>query len=751
MKNYTKKVLAYVLALAMLLTGSCTTSLLNSTAANAAAKKVTLNLSSSKLSMTAGNKKTLTIKKKNVKQIKSQKWTSSKKSVATVSGKGVVTAKKAGKANIQCKVKYVANGSKTAKSKTLKCVVTVKEETEAAPTLDPATPLNDVLDAEDITLRVESNDQSNIGEEREVSIVGGTSETMKVKDNGTMRKELSAQYLADHEMGLGINLGNTMEATLPMADRVKATEATAFEQAWDAPITTQEYFDCIHSYGINTVRIPVAWTNMDADDGTYTINEKYLGRVEEIVNYALNNGMYVIINDHWDNGWWGQFGACKYDADGKKVADEERRAEAWKRYEAYWTQIANRFKDYSDHLIFEGANEELGSRLNDRIYSNGYSSTTDENDTSIPGNLKQDEQYQMTHDINQKFVDIVRSTGGNNTYRHLLIAGFNTDIDKTCDDRFIMPTDSANPDVNKLFLSVHYYTPWDFCGDGGTGDYTVADQTETKRLFAKLKKFSDAGYGIIVGECGICNPTGVESSVSQWLYDTFTEAAQYHAVPCLWDTGAYFDRTAAKIKFKDIAVLYNTITGANGDTNISRVSGKVEISDVVDIDGMEPAWSWTGKWYKNGGDNIVGDDKFEENGGTRVDKTDGMTDEDLLAKFIPESNVNATIADDATAINFNTWGYQAFLKIDVSKYKLPAISFDFLEGTDNEDNVMGFVYGATSDGSFANDVTVSYEKYHGKAVVITDACGYSAEKPYICISFGGKPIVTGIHIYELGE
>lgn len=748
-KSYTKKLIAYVLTLAMVLTGSFTTTLLNGTMASAASKKATIKLSATKLSINAGKKKTLSIKKTNVKKIKSQKWTSSKKSVATVSSKGVVTAKKAGKATIQCVVKYIAKGSKAAKSKTLKCTVTVKsaaiQETPSPspePTLDPSTPLNDVLEAEDITLRVESNNQSNIGEEREVSIVGGS--TMKVKDNGTMRTELSSQYLADHEMGLGINLGNTMEATLTMDKRAVATEATAFEQGWGQPITTQEYFDCLASYGINTVRIPVAWTNMDADDGTYTINEKYLGRVEEIVNYALNNGMYVIINDHWDNGWWGQFGACKRDEDGKKVANEEMRAKAWERYEAYWTQIANRFKDYSDHLIFEGANEELGSRLNDAIYSNGYSSTTVEGEKAISGNLKPDEQYATANAINQKFVDIVRGTGGNNLYRHLLIPGINTNIANTVDERFVMPTDSANPDVNKLFVSVHFYDPWSFCGDDSSGTYTVGDQNSTKKSFASLERFTNEGYAIIVGECGICNPTGVQSSVTQWLNDTFTEAAKYHAVPCLWETGQYFDRASAKIKFKDIAVLYNTITGANGDTNINRVTGKVEISDVVDLDGLTPAWSWTGKWYKNGGDNIVGDDKFEENGGTVV-----ITEN--LSAFVPESNVTSTIADDITSISFNNWGYQAFLKVDVSKYKLPAISFDFLEGTDTEDNVMAFVYGAASkDQTFANDVTVDYAEYHGKAVVLTEACGFSKDKPYICISFGGKPIVTGIHLYDLG-
>lgn len=89
--------------------------------------------------------------------------------------------------------------------------------------------------------------------------------------------------------------------------------------------------------------------------------------------------------------------------------------------------------------------------------------------------------------------------------------------------------------------------------------------------------------------------------------------------------------------------------------------------------------------------------------------------------------------------------------IDTSKYKIPVIAFDFLEGTDNEDNVMALKYGVNADDSSSDAPnTIDYAKFHGKGVALTEASGYSAEKPYICITFGGKPIVTGIHIYDLG-
>ena len=135
-------------------------------------------------------------------------------------------------------------------------------------------------------------------------------------------------------------------------------------------------------------------------------------------------------------------------------ADEKVREQAWARYESFWTQIANRYKDYSDRLVFESANEELGDRLNDNWVEK----------TGTSGVLTTDEQYTMTNQINQKFVEIVRSTGGNNKYRHLLIAGFNTDIDKTCDDRYVMPTDTVEGNgTSKLSVSIHYYSPSIYC------------------------------------------------------------------------------------------------------------------------------------------------------------------------------------------------------------------------------------------------------------------------------------------------
>ena len=444
---------------------------------------------------------------------------------------------------------------------------------------EEATNLNKILGAEDLAdLKMKWNDTSNItaGQTKEVTLSDGS--TITIKDNGTMRKELSSQELADNEMGSGINLGNTLEAVWTVDTKNDVTGAK-FDQAWNQPETTREYIECLHSYGINTLRIPIAWSNGDVDDGTYTIRPALLDRVETVVNYALDCGMYVIINDHWDNQWWGQFGACVKDEEGKKVADEKTRANAWVRYESYWKQIAERFQGYSDHLIFEGANEELGERLNDGICVNGPAKGYCKPDNAgkdvevISGNLKTDELYDTVNKINKKFVDIIRESGGNNAYRHLLIPGYNTNIQNTADERFIMPKDTEENGTSKLFLSIHYYTPSDFCLDGGTGDYTTEDQAATTEYFKDLKRFTDAGYAVIMGEGGVCNPSGVTGSVTQWFYDTFKECQKYHTVPVLWDTGAYFDRTVPCINYKDIAVFFNAVNGANGSEEAERETG----------------------------------------------------------------------------------------------------------------------------------------------------------------------------------
>lgn len=348
-----------------------------------------------------------------------------------------------------------------------------------------------------------------------------------------IRKNLTAIEVT-RLMGNGINLGNTMEAYGRSALGTDA-DISSYETYWGQPVTTQEIIDSMKAAGFDSLRIPVAWTNgMNFESGDYTIRTELLDRVEEIVNYALNADMYVVINDHWDGGWWGMFGS----------ETEEIRTQAMELYTSMWSQISERFRDYSDYVIFEGANEEVGNRLNDLDLC------------PDSGSLSVDECYQMSTIINQTFIDTVRSSGGNNTERFLLIPGYNTDVDMTCDERFVMPVDTA---TDKLIVSVHYYTPWGYCGNSSLSTWgTVKNYTEQNNYMSMLQKFTDAGYGIIIGEYAVClaDDGSVKANTCDFLDNFLDNCDAYGYCPMLWDCSSLFIRTELGFSDENVASLY---------------------------------------------------------------------------------------------------------------------------------------------------------------------------------------------------
>lgn len=355
-------------------------------------------------------------------------------------------------------------------------------------------------------------------------------------DDGTIREDLTALEVVDL-MGNGINLGNTMEAYGHATTGVTADVST-YETLWGAPVTTQEMITGMKDAGFDSLRIPIAWTNMmDYESGNYEINEAYLDRVEEIINYAFNEKMYVIINDHWDGSWWGMFGD----------EDQAVRDQAMEMYKSMWTQIATRYAEYSDYLIFESANEELGFRLNDDWASNGSNDST--------GVLTDEECYEEVNKINQAFVDTVRATGGNNENRFLLIAGFGTDITNTCNDLYVMPTDTAK---SKLIVSVHYYDPSGYCIQDSLPTWGSKQNYQSMSdSLAKMTKFTDQGYGVIIGEWGVLieGKTELKENTLEY-YENFLDNCDYYGyAPMLWDCWSIFNREEGKIGYDDVATI----------------------------------------------------------------------------------------------------------------------------------------------------------------------------------------------------
>lgn len=372
---------------------------------------------------------------------------------------------------------------------------------------------NDFKDNEQNDTKKDNNDSKNNEKENQNGL----------KNPQVMRDDITTMELV-HEMELGINLGNTFESA-----GFSAMTVTAYETAWGSPVITPKMIEGYAECGFGVLRIPVAWSNLMGDD--YTINEKYLTRVKSVVNCALNAGLYVILNIHWDGGWWTGF------------AVPEEKDECMYKYERIWTQLTEAFRDYGDYLMFESLNEE---GCWDTIWNRWG------------GSEGKDVAFGLLNEINQKFVDIVRASGGNNEQRHLLIAGYATDIEWTCDEFFKMPNDPAG----RIAVSVHYYTPSTFAildqdaewGKVQTNWGTDAEYKELNRNMDMMKEhFVDKGIPVIIGEYGSVTRGKEEGAVNRFLTAVCEAAYTRGMCPVLWDiTDVFYNRRKAEFVDQDL-------------------------------------------------------------------------------------------------------------------------------------------------------------------------------------------------------
>lgn len=329
-----------------------------------------------------------------------------------------------------------------------------------------------------------------------------------------------------HDMGQGINLGNTLEACGSWIS--PSGGVYGYETAWGSPIITQEMIQGYADLGFGVLRIPVAWSNLMEED--YTISQELMDRVKQVVDWTLDSGMYAIMNIHWDGGWFEKF-PTEYD-------------ECMKKYTRVWEQLSEAFKDYGDKLMFESLNEEGGW---ESVW-NRYSGAGDK-----------EKSFGILNDMNQQFVDIVRVSGGNNEGRHLLIAGYNTDIDLTCAPEFKMPNDPKG----RCAVSVHYYTPVTFClldKDESWGKATATwgdekDLEELQKYMDMLKTtFIDKGIPVIVGEYSVTAKGNKEQEQVENYMVTVTEA-MYEAglCPVIWDVhNDYYNRNTRQFLYPDM-------------------------------------------------------------------------------------------------------------------------------------------------------------------------------------------------------
>lgn len=357
-------------------------------------------------------------------------------------------------------------------------------------------------------------------------------------------------------MGAGWNLGNTLEAFNDYGPN---------EEAWGNPKVTPELFAAVKNAGFKTVRIPVTLLKAIGRAPDYTIDPVWLARVKEVVDYAYNQGLFVILDGVHGDGYHTIKGAWLLVTDSDQTAVRDK-------YQKIWKQYAETFKDYDEHLIFESMNEVFDGNYYDPDY-----------------NL-----YQNLNAYNQIFVDTVRQTGGNNAARWLLIPGWNTNIDHmTLDFGFVIPTDNyrsaAIPSNEKrLMLSAHYYSPYEFTLDN-SGQITqwgvIASDSSRKvnwcqedymdtHLAQMYSSFVTQGYPVVIGEYCATDKTDKDSTNN--IYRVYfnkmlsTTCKKYGAVPVYWDIGVYgpggsgiIDRRTYKIVEPEI--LEAIISGINAN------------------------------------------------------------------------------------------------------------------------------------------------------------------------------------------
>ena len=319
-----------------------------------------------------------------------------------------------------------------------------------------------------------------------------------------------------NKIKLGLNIGNTLEAI-------------GGETAWGNPQITNDLIKLVKQSGFDAIRLPCSW-NQYADQTTAKIANSWLNRVKEVVQYCINNDLYVILNIHWDGGW--------LETNCTPGKQEETNA----KQKAFWEQIATTLRDFDDHLLFASANEP---------------------------NVNDATQMAVLLSYHQTFIDAVRSTGGKNAYRVLIVQGPMTDITTTYNLMTKMPTDNI---PNRLMAEIHYYTPWNFTGmtkDESWGNQfyywgkdfhsttdlahnpTWGEEAEVDSLFKLMKnQFVDKSIPVVIGEFGALrrdNLTGDAlvlhlASRAYYLKYVTKQANVNGLLPFFWDTGGLFNR-----------------------------------------------------------------------------------------------------------------------------------------------------------------------------------------------------------------
>lgn len=322
----------------------------------------------------------------------------------------------------------------------------------------------------------------------------------------------SVAFAVLQDINVGWNLGNSLDS------HGTGGKITA-ETYWGNPKTTQEMIDTVSKQGFNTIRIPVTWAEHVGEAPDYMIDEEWLNRVQEVVDYAVANDMYVILDTHHEPDYWMKPTMENYDVISKELT-------------AIWTQIAERFREYDQKLLFEGMNEPR-VKGSDAEWNGG---TTD--------------NRRAINRLNCDFINAVRAAGGNNETRICIITTYGNNAGKAAMRELYIPNDPY------LMVAVHLYTPYFFTYDAD-GGYSVWDGSHRSEITSAMRQVNEElisrNVPVIITEFGAVSKeivadgekTTNEAEVLAWLNDYMTAAYQY-GIRCIWWDNNIYNKNGEK-------------------------------------------------------------------------------------------------------------------------------------------------------------------------------------------------------------
>ena len=309
---------------------------------------------------------------------------------------------------------------------------------------------------------------------------------------------------------IGWNLGNTLDS-VPSA----YSSPSSAESLWGCPVTTKQMIDAVKQAGFNCVRVPVSW-GQKMDKSSYKINDDWMNRVQEVVNYVIENDMYCIVNIHHDNT------PADYPY---FYPDSAHYAQSEKFVTSIWSQVSERFEAYDNHLIFETMNEP-------RLIGHNNEWWIDPNSNDCKDAMN------CVNKLNAAALDTIRKSGGNNEKRFVLMPSYAANCDESTLAGVVMPDD------DRIIAEAHAYTPYNFAlasdSDGGTANWSEANGgADIVNLMKRLQKaYLSKGIPVILDEFGASNRNN-EDTRAAWAKFYVSQADSY-GIPCvLWDNNQF--------------------------------------------------------------------------------------------------------------------------------------------------------------------------------------------------------------------